>query len=323
MEFNMETFFTDSPNKHVKLIFNPGSGASNESPPQLLEVIKELQSWRLIPEIYIIKPNCDLSCVVRDAISQGINMFVVCGGDGTVCAVARELSEKNSTLGIIPTGTQNNVAFSLKIPTDIPNAVALLRNGNEIKIDVGVVSCGDTVTPFLEVCSVGLFSTLFPSGDDIQHGKLSRIGDFMATLVTSPPAEFHLLLDNGQEVTKTGHVLLISNMPYIIRHYEVASKASFNDGLLDILFFAGVSKLDLVGYALKGTGMEPQEDPRFEHFRVRRVDIETDPVMPVMADGIALGEGRISIEVQKLALTVIVAASAAKEAENSGGIHGK
>lgn len=319
----METFFTNSPSKRVILIFNPGSGASDESPIQLLDVIKEMQSWRLIPEIYIIKPNCDLSGVVQNAIAQGIDMFVVCGGDGTVCAVARELSGKDVTLGIIPTGTQNNVAFGLKIPTDIPNATALLRTGNGVKVDVGMVNCGNTVTPFLEVCSVGLFSTLFPSGDDIQHGNLLRIGDFLATLVTSPPAEFRLLLDDGQEINKMGHVLLISNMPYVIRHYEVGSKFAFNDGLLDILFFAEVSKLDLVGYALKGTGIEAQEDPRIQHFRVRRVNIDTNPVMPVMADGIALGEGHLSIVVQKLALTVMVASTGANEAEKSGYTFGK
>lgn len=110
-----------------------------------------------------------------------------------------------------------------------------------------------------------------------------------------------------------GHVLLIANMPYVIRHYNAGSKDSFNDGLLDVLFFDGVSKIDLVGYAIKGTGTETQEDPRIQHFRVRRVDIETNPSMPVMADGIALGVGKISIEVQKLAISVMTSKSSTND----------
>ena len=40
-----------------------------------------------------------------------------------------------------------------------------------------MATCGKINTPFLEVCSVGLVSTLFSSVDDIQHGNLARVGD--------------------------------------------------------------------------------------------------------------------------------------------------
>ena len=101
---------------------------------------------------------------------------------------------------------------------------------------------------------MGLVSTLFPSADDIQHGNLARVGDFLATLAASPPAEIHLLLDNKQEIHNLGHVVLVSNMPYIGLHYQVGSAASFQDGLLDVLFFADLSKLDLLGYVFQGVG---------------------------------------------------------------------
>jgi len=314
----MESFYTNKPSMKVKLIFNAGSGLNSQSPVQLMDIIKEMQAWKFVPEAFLIKPDCDLKGAVRDAIAADINMFVVCGGDGTVSSVAKELIGKNATLGIIPTGTQNNVAFSLGIPTDIPAAIALLRNGRRTKVDVGMATCGDTITTFLEVCSVGLFSTLFPSGDDIQHGKLLRIGDFLAALVTTPPADIHLLLNDNKEIHKMGHVLLVSNMPYIIRHYKVGTVTSFKDGLLDILLSSGLSKLNLVGYVLKGSATDTQKDPLFQHFRVSKVDIDTNPAMPIMADGIALGEGKVRIEVQKQALAVMVGRRAPKKEKMQG-----
>jgi diacylglycerol kinase family enzyme len=237
---------------------------------------------------------------------QGIRMFVVCGGDGTISAVARTLAGTRATLGIIPIGTQNNTALSLGIPTDIPAAISILRTGRRIKVDVGMAVCDKINTPFLEVCSVGLISTLFPSADDIQHGNLARIGDFLTTLAASPPAEIHLLLDGKQEIHNLGHVVLVSNMPFIGLHYQVASAASFKDGLLDVLFFADLSKLDLLGYVFQGVGVGKPEDPRIQHFRVRRVDIDTHPAMPIMADGSALGEGPVRIEVRRRVLAVMV-----------------
>ncbi len=304
---------TRSTNKHrmrAKLIFNPSAGAARASPVDIVDVIHEMQTWKLVPEAYLVEPGCDLPKVVQDAIAQGIRMFVVCGGDGTISAVARTLAGTPATLGIIPIGTQNNTALSLDLPEDISAAIAILRTGRRIKVDVGMATCGNKNTPFLEVCSVGLISTLFPSADDIQHGNLARVGDFLATLATSPPAEIHMILDNNQEIHNLGHVVLVSNMPYIGLHYQVGSAASFNDGLLDVLFFADLSKLDLLEYVFRGVGVGKPEDARIQHFHVRRVDIDTHPAMPVMADGSALGEGLVRIEVRRHVLAVMVGGTA-------------
>ena len=95
-------------------------------------------------------------------------------------------------------------------------------------------------------------------------------------------------------------------MPYIGLHYQVGSVASYKDGLLDVLFFADLSKLDLLGYVLHGVGEGKPEDPRIQHYHVRRVDIDTQPAMPVMADGYSLGEGLVRIAVWRHALAMMV-----------------
>jgi diacylglycerol kinase family enzyme len=289
----------------TKLIFNPSAGAARPTPIEIVDVIHEMQAWKLVPEAYLVEPGCDLPGLVQDALAQGFRMFVVCGGDGTISAVARSLAGTPATLGIIPIGTQNNTALSLNIPNDIPAAIAILRNGRRIKVDVGMATCGRISTPFLEACSVGLASALFPSADDIQHGNLAQIGNFLATLAGTPPAEIHLLLDNKREIHDLGHVVVVSNMPFIGFHYQLGSLASFGDGLLDVLFFADLNKLELLGYVLQGVGEGYPEDARIQHFHVRRVEIDTHPAMPVMADGDPLGEGLVRIEVRRHALAVM------------------
>jgi diacylglycerol kinase (ATP) len=299
---------TNKRRMRAKLIFNPGSGTTGESPVQLMDVISEMQAWKLVPEAYLVEPDSDLSAVVQNALEDGIRMFVVCGGDGTIDVMAGSLAGTNATLGIIPTGTQNNVALSLGIPpADIPAAISILRTGQRIKVDIGLVEFGETKRSFLEVCSVGLLSALFPSADDIQHGNLTRVGDFLATLVSSSPAEMHLTLDGKREINTMCHAVLVSNMPYIGPHFQVGTLASINDGLLDVLLFADLSKMDLLGYVVQvaQAGGGP-EDERIQHYHVRRVDIDTNPIMPVMADGLALGEGPLRISMQRHALAVMV-----------------
>ena len=305
-------FSTRKHSIRAKLIFNPSAGAARPTPIEIVDVIHEMQAWKLVPEAYLVEPGCDLPGLVQEALAQGFRMFVVCGGDGTISAVARSLAGTPATLGIIPIGTQNNTALSLNIPNDIPAAIAILRNGRRIKVDVGMATCGRISTPFLEACSVGLASALFPSADDIQHGNLAQIGNFLATLAGTPPAEIHLLLDNKREIHDLGHVVVVSNMPYIGFHYQLGSLASFGDGLLDVLFFADLNKLELLGYVLQGVGQGYPEDQRIQHHHVRRVEIDTHPAMPVMADGSPLGEGLVRIEVRRHALAVMAGQPAAE-----------
>jgi diacylglycerol kinase (ATP) len=291
----------------AKLIFNPVSGAASESPVQLMEVISAMQAWKLVPEAFLVEPGCDLAAVVQTALEEDIRMFVVCGGDGTIDVIAGALAGTNATLGIIPTGTQNNVALSLGIPADIPAAIAILRTGRRVKVDMGLVEFGEIKRSFLEVCSVGLLSALFPAADDIQHGNLRRVGDLLATLVTSPPAEMHLILDGTRKINTVCHVVLVSNMPYIGPHFQVGTPASIDDGLLDVLLFVDLSKMDLLGYAVQvARPSGGSEDERIQHYHVRRMVVDANPAMPVMADGSSLGEGPLRIGVKRHALAVMV-----------------
>jgi diacylglycerol kinase (ATP) len=317
---NMVPRTTNLRRMKAKLIFNPSAGAMRGSPIEILDVIHEMQAWKLVPEAFLVEPGCDLSVVVQNALSQGIRMFVVCGGDGTILAVAGALTGTHATLGIIPAGTQNNVALSLGIPSDIPAAIAILRTGRRIKVDMGMAASGKIVRPFLLACVVGVGSAIFPSADDIQHGNLGRIGDFLAALVASPPAEMCLVFDNKQEIHTQGHMALVSNMPYIGPHFQVGAVAAFNDGLLDVLLFTDLSKLELLGYAAQKAVGGGTEDSRIQHFQARRVEMDTQPAMPVMADGLEMGEGPLHITVQRHALAVMVGEAASEAAPDPGEI---
>jgi diacylglycerol kinase (ATP) len=300
----------------VKLIFNPIAGTADESPGQLLRVIKELQTWNFIPETYMVEPSSNLLRVVQEAYERGIRMFVVCGGDGTIENVAEALIDKDAILGIIPTGTRNNVALSLGVPEDISTAVALLRTGHCIKVDVGLASCGELSRYFLETCSIGLLSALFPAADDIQHGNLTRIGDLISTLVSFPSADMRLVMDTQPELHTQGHVVLVANLPYVGPHFQIAPEGSFNSGDLEVLVFSDLSKLDLLSNVAQMAGGGP-EDPRIRRYQVQKIDIDTNPLMPVMADGFSLGEGSLHISIQRCALTVIAGKTISNTCQDS------
>lgn len=288
----------------AKLIFNAGSGQPQESPLQLSSILSAMQDQQILPEVYSVRPDSDLEKVVNDAIKAGIKLIVVAGGDGTIDSIVGAMVGKNATLGIIPTGTRNNVAFNLGITGDISNSVALLRDGRKLKIDVGRVHCGPSRHWFLEATVLGLLSDLYPMADDLQHGDLGQIGGLVSTLISAAPSNLKIDLDGQEHLDTSSHMMVITNMPYLGPHFQISPDVSFRDGRLDVFTFSDMSKLNMISYAMLSRG-GLVEDSGIKHYRAKRVTIVSDPPMPVLADGILLNEGPLSIHIHSHALMVM------------------
>lgn len=288
----------------AKLIFNAGSGRPEESPQQLASILSEMQDQQILPEVYTVRPDSQLETVVHDAIKSGIKLIIVAGGDGTIDSVVGAMVGKDATLGIIPTGTRNNVAFNLGITGDIASSVALLRRGRRLKIDVGRVHCGHSRHWFLEVAGLGLISDLYPMADDIQHGDLAQIGGLFSAFISATPSRLRVILDDQKHLDTTAHMMLITNMPFLGPHFQISSKVSFKDGRLDVFTFSDMSKLNMLSYAVLSRG-GLVKDAGIKHYRAKHIRIRSIPHMPVLADGILLGEGSLSVHIHPHALTVM------------------
>lgn len=289
----------------AKLIFNPISGRPEQSPLQLVEILSELQKLDILTEVYMVQPESSVDAVVRSAIKSGIKLIIVAGGDGTIDSVVGAMIGSAATLGIIPTGTRNNVAFNLGIPNTLAEAIALLRGGRRLKIDVGNIRSGQNSRWFLEGAALGLISDLYPSADNLQHGDLAQIGSLLSTFVASTPSQLHLVIDEDQVVDTQAYVVLIANMPYLGPRFQISPDVSWNDGGLDVFIFSDMNKLDLLSYAMQSTG-GGIEDERIQHFRVKQLTVESDPLMPVLADGVLLEPGIVTALVRSRVLSVMV-----------------
>jgi diacylglycerol kinase (ATP) len=300
----------------AKLIFNAISGRSEESPYQLAEILNEMQNQYILPEVYMVRPDSQVEAVVHSAIKGGIKLIVVAGGDGTIDSVVGAMIGRSATLGIIPIGTRNNLAYNLGIPSTIPGAVALLREGRRLKIDVGKMRHGRASRWFLEDATLGLLSDIYPFADSVQHGDLTQIGNLLSTVVSSTPSRLRIILEGRKRIDMNAYMVLIANMPYIGPRFQISPDVSWNDNRLDVFVFSDMSKLDLISYAMQSTG-GAVEDTRIKHYRVKRLKIRSDPPMPVLADGMLLDPGLVTASIHPRALAVMGGAADTAMGEKS------
>src|SRR5207244_7378278 len=61
---------------------------------------------------------------------QGMTLAIAAGGDGVVGGVITHLAGGGLRLGILPLGTANDIARSLRIPQHLPRAVEIIAQGH-------------------------------------------------------------------------------------------------------------------------------------------------------------------------------------------------
>ena len=148
----------------------------------------------------------------------------------------------------------------------------------------------------MEAGVIGLASALYPSADDIQHGDLGKIAEFISTLVSAAPSEIRLRVDHQRkEIVTHAHMVIVANMPFMGANFQIAPDVLFDDRQLDVFVYSDLSKRDLIGQAMQSPATTP--DARIQRFRAKTIAIRTNPAMPIMADGVSLGVGEGSVTV--------------------------
>jgi diacylglycerol kinase (ATP) len=291
----------------AKLIANPGAGKLEESPKQLELAARYLQEHGIEVNVALAKPKEEATPLAKQAVKDGYDMVIAMGGDGTLEAVLRGMVGRKTPMGIIPTGTQNNIAKSLGIPTDMEEACALIASRHIRKLDVGRVKVknGKKIF-FFELSAIGLVAALYPKANKLADGKLSKLKDVALTLIhQEPQPEVFLTLDDESKIKVKTMLIVVSNAPMFGANFLVAPDASVKDGLLDISVYPEFSKTELLTYytKIRNEGFSPNE--KVQRYRASKLKIKTNPKMDVMADGVMLGKGKVEIKSKPSAVRMI------------------
>jgi diacylglycerol kinase family enzyme len=227
----------------ITLIHNPGSGRANDAKKlrKFLEACGHEVRYRSVKE-----PGW------KRALKKPADLVVVAGGDGTVGKVARRMVGRGVPIGILPSGTANNIARTLGLlERPFEEIVRGWERPRRVKLDVGIAAGPWGERYFIEGVGAGLFAGVLanPNGElkkskDPVEGALRRL---RKEAQRCEPLELKAALD-GDDISGEYLMLEALNLPYVGPNLHLAHDSQPGDGQLDVVLATEAERDRLVYY---------------------------------------------------------------------------
>jgi diacylglycerol kinase (ATP) len=302
--------------KYVHVIANP---AKERRASLLTTLNNRFRPVGIEWQVSITHHPGDARRYAAEAIQRGAEVVAAFGGDGTVMEVAGALVHTKIPLAILPGGTGNLVAHELGIPTFINRACKRLC-GETIEVrTVDVGRMGDYF--FLLRVGCGFETDVLQDATrelKNQFGKWAYVLASIKALQQVPVANYRLTLDDNEVVESRGVACAIANAGTIgIGKLTLSKSIGIDDGKLDVILVRSAQIDGFLELASKVMGLHKDNASGSEagldashlvnHWQVEKIQIESDPVQQIQADGdlIAASTPQI-VEVLPRALHVVI-----------------
>lgn len=179
---------------------------------------------------------------ISDFIEQNFNnfdVFVACGGDGTVREVATPLINTQKQLGIVPLGTGNDLCKTLTIPVKLKQSISVLKQANTVSIDVG--QCNDFI--FLNSLGFGFDGLTNRYALQLKHLHPILAYAISALKAVINHSSFDVTIDERGNISKERAIMFsLANGRVEGGSFWIAPNASITDGKLNSVFIKPISK---------------------------------------------------------------------------------
>jgi diacylglycerol kinase (ATP) len=304
--------------KPIFLIVNPVSGGRAGSPSALSDDEEQLVPDALAAALsgrglqvtmHVLEEADDPARLAAEAAADGFDV-VVAGGDGTVGPVAGAMVEADATLGILATGSWNNIARGCRVPTELEPALDAIAAGRAARVDAAVAWHGKDPEPppdaerFFEAAGVGLDAIGFGA---VQLGERRGWWPALRTLwrALRRRRTAILLRVDDRSIRTLAPAVTICNGPYHGMGFALVPDADPGDGMLDVAVFDRMSQLETLRHFLAVARGRPRREPRVRVLRAARVTVRgARRTLPAHVDGRSIGPTPVSFAVQPGALRI-------------------
>jgi diacylglycerol kinase (ATP) len=301
------------------LVHNPSAGDRRHSPKRILRELADAG--------YDARVAPGDKKAFRQALEDPGDLVVVAGGDGSIKQVAVALLGRRTPMAILPIGTANNIAKSLRIKGSVGELIAGWKHGRRIRLTVGTVSAPFGTTRFVESVGTGAFTELVVRGkEEVEENTgaltghtLDRALQLLHRIVLERKPSTRRVMVDGEDLSGEYLLVEVMNTSMVGPNVPLAPDADFGDDQLDVVTVTEKERTRLAEYleARLAGGAEP---PRLTvrkgkrvtmHASARELHVDdapwhSDQSVGARAGRAKLDEGEVNVTLGSGAVEVLV-----------------
>jgi YegS/Rv2252/BmrU family lipid kinase len=236
-----------------------------------------------------------------------VDCVIIGGGDGSMNAAAEALVKTGLPLGVLPMGTANDLARTLKIPLDIGQACDVIADGLRHPIDLGRVNG----RYFFNVANIGLgVQVRSHMSPDLKQrwGVLSYARALIKAIKSFRPFHADIVCDGDRQRVRSIQIAVGNG-----RHYgggmTIAEQASIDDCRFSLYSIEPLRLWEMLKVAPAFRAGRFDESHPVYVSQGRHIEVHTRKTMAVTADGEVVARTPATFDVVAGAVQVFVPVS--------------
>lgn len=268
----------------ARLIYNPTSGreAFKSNLPSILDTL-ERGGYEV--STFMTHAQNEATEAAKQACLDEFDYVFAAGGDGTINEVINGLSimENRPTLGILPSGTTNDLARALNLPRDWKKSCEIINQRNAIPMDVGLAGSGY----FINIAGCGRMTEITYEVSSKLKTHLGQLAYYVKGLEKLPRLKpIHLDITSPDfDYEGKAMLCLIANSNSVGGFEKLAPQASLNDGVFDVILVKPCTLPELVHLATMAVRGEHLQSDRVIYFQTDLLTVQSPETVELNLDG--------------------------------------
>jgi len=264
------------------LIANPIAGRGRS-----LKILAEVESYyknnKLDLKVFLTKKPKHATEIARALPNN--STIIALGGDGTVHEVAATMIGSDKTLGIIPAGSGDDLAFALDIPrNNVKTALSIIANTKTKLIDSGTAAGEFFVNSF----GVGFdadVSYAIRQAPKALKGRLAYVYAILSTLRKLKNVPVKVRIDDKEVFHGPSLLVSVQNGKRTGGSFLFAPNAVLDDGIFEIIIAADFKAYEVPIILPKLITGKYLPNPKIHVFRGKDVSLTWEKERPGHMEG--------------------------------------
>ncbi|OPZ94507.1 MAG: Diacylglycerol kinase [Firmicutes bacterium ADurb.Bin419] len=287
------------------LVYNPLSGDRSIA-QKIDQIISRFQRKGVLLQPFRIID--DEKNLLKSVLERNAYKFIVAsGGDGTLNYISNLMlkSDLKVPLGLIPSGTCNDFAAILNVPSDLDQNIDIILKGKTAKVDVGLINEEDY---FLSSCAGGVFVDVsFNTDSELKKnfGPFAYYLKALSEVANMKSVRLHLETEK-ETIEEDALMFVIINGRHVAGFSNILKEADYSDGLMDIALVKNCKHIDLASIFFKVLSNESISNRNVITIKAKSCEITADRDMVLSVDGEKGPNLPVKVRFIKKALKVFV-----------------